>query len=117
MGRDTTRVSETLGYMLRSGRMGGYIFEALDKDRTYYNGLSEEEFNEKVIIDDAFVEDFLSYSRSRGIEIELKNYKDKLKEYLKATMAQQLFGTAAFEKIINQDDAMINKVISMSKEE
>ncbi len=117
VGRDTTRVSETLGYMLRSGRMGGYIFEALDKDRTYYNGLSEEEFNEKVIIDDPFVEDFLKYSRSRGIEIELKNYKDQLKEYLKATMAQQLFGTAAFEKIINKDDAMINKVISMSEQQ
>ncbi len=117
VSKDTTRVGETLGYMLRSGRMGGFVFEALDKNRTYYNSLSENEFKEKVVIDDAFAEDFLKYSRSRGIEIELKNYKEQLKKYLKSIMAQQLFGTAAFEKIINKDDAMINKVISLNKEE
>ncbi|WP_438426476.1 S41 family peptidase [Aquimarina macrocephali] len=117
VSKDTTRVGETLDYMLRSGRMGGYVFEELDKNRSYYNDLSENEFNEKINIDDAFAEDFLKYSRQRGIEIELKNYEDQLKKYLKATMAQQLFGTGAFERIINKDDAMINKVLSLSKEE
>ncbi|WP_103069789.1 S41 family peptidase [Aquimarina sediminis] len=117
ISKDTTRVGETLDYMLRSGRMGGYVFEELDKNRVYYNNLSEEEFKEKIDIDDAFAEDFLKYARRRGIEIELKNYKNQLKKYLKATMAQQLFGTDAFEKIINKDDTMINKVLSFSKEE
>ncbi|WP_106795068.1 S41 family peptidase [Aquimarina sp. Aq78] len=117
VSKDTTRVGETLDYMLRSGRMGGYVFEELDKNRSYYNDLSEKEFNEKINIDDVFAEDFLKYSRQRGIEIELKNYEDQLKKYLKATMAQQLFGTGAFERIINNDDAMINKVLSLSKEE
>jgi carboxyl-terminal processing protease len=116
VSKDTTRVGETLDYMLRSGRMGGYVFEELDKNRAFYNDLSENEFNEEINIDDTFAEDFLTYSRKRGVEIELKNYKDQLKKYLKATMAQQLFGTGAFERIINKDDAMINKVLSLSKE-
>jgi carboxyl-terminal processing protease len=117
ISKDTTRVGETLDYMLRSGRMGGYVFEELDKNRSYYNDLSENEFNEKINIDDTIAEDFLKYSRQRGIEIELKNYEDQLKKYLKAIMAQQLFGTGAFERIINKDDAMINKVLLLSKEE
>ena len=117
VSKDTTRVGETLEYMLRSGRMGGYVFEELDKNRAYYNNLSEDEFKENITVDDAFAEDFLKYAKKSGIEIELKNYKDQLKKYLKATMAQQLFGTDAFERIINQDDAMINKVLSLSKEE
>ncbi|WP_062054691.1 S41 family peptidase [Aquimarina longa] len=116
VSKDTTRVGETLDYMLRSGRMGGYIFEELDKNREFYNGLSENDFNEKVTIDDAFANDFLKYIKRRGIEIELENYKNQLKKYLKATMAQQLFGTDAFEKIINKDDAMITKVISLTEE-
>jgi len=30
-------------------------------------------------------------------------------------MAQQLFGTNAFEKIINKDDKMLQKVLSISQ--
>ncbi len=117
VSKDTTRVGETLDYLLRSGRMGGYVFEELDKNRLYYNELSEEEFKEKINVDDTFAEDFLQYARKRGIEIQLKNYKEQLKKYLKATMAQQLFGTDVFERIINKDDAMINRVLSLSEEE
>ncbi len=113
VGKDTTRVGETLNYLDRIGRMGRYVFEELDKKRSFYNSLSEDEFREKVVVDDAFAEGFLQYARKRGMEIELRNYHNQLKKYLKATMAQQLFGTGAFEKIINEDDAMVTKVRSL----
>ncbi len=117
VSKDTTRVGETLNYMLRSGRMGRYVFEELDKKRAFYNELSEEEFRKDITIEDGFAEGFMNYARSLGVEIELKNYQIQLKKYLKATMAQQLFGSGAFEKIINGDDAMINKVLSLSQKE
>ncbi|MFD2563923.1 S41 family peptidase [Aquimarina rubra] len=115
VSKDTTRVGETLDYMLRSGRMGGYIFEELDKKRDFYNQLTEEQFKQEIEIDDDFADGFLVYTRKRGIDINLKNYRDQLKKYLKAIMAQQLFGTNAFEKIINKDDKMIQKVLSISQ--
>ncbi len=116
VGKDTTRVGETLNYLLRQGVIGRYVFEEeLDKKRIYYADLSEETFKEKTVIEDDFAEGFLKYAQRRGVEIELKNYKEVLKKYLKATMAQQLFGTSEFEKIINHDDAMIKKVLSLSK--
>lgn len=115
ISKDTTRVGETLNYLLRSGRMGGYVFEELDKKRAYYNSLTQENFKNEMIIDDDFSEGFIKYIRRRGIDIQLKNYQDQLKKYLKATMAQQLFGTAYFEKIINEDDPMIKKVVALSK--
>ncbi len=117
VSKDTTRVGETLSYMLRSGRMSRYVFEELDKSRKYYNKLSEKEFRDTVTVDDDFAEGFMRYTRSLGVEIELKNYHAQLKKYLKATMARQLFGSGAFEKIINSDDAMITKVISRSQNE
>ena len=118
VGKDTTRVGETLNYLSRSGFMGRYVFEEeLDKKRSFYNNLSENEFMEKITIDNTFAEGFLRYARRRGVEIELTNYQNQLKKYLKATMAQQLFGTGESEKIINNDDAMIRKVLSLSKQE
>ncbi len=114
VSKDTTRVGETLDYMLRSGRMGGYIFEELDKKRAFYNELTEEQFKEEIKIDDDFADGFLVYTRKNGIDINLKNYREQLKKYLKAIMAQQLFGTSEFEKIINKDDKMIQKVLSIS---
>ncbi|GAA4273787.1 S41 family peptidase [Aquimarina gracilis] len=116
VSKDTTRVGETLNYLLRSGRMSRYVFEELDKRRSFYNALTEEEFKEKVVIDNEFAEGFITYARRLGMEIYLHNYQEQLKKYLRATMAQQLFGTNAFEKIINKDDPMISRVIKMSKE-
>ncbi|MGY3791639.1 S41 family peptidase [Aquimarina sp. 433] len=116
VSKDTTRVGETLDYMLRSGRMGGYIFEELDKKREYYNQLTKDQFKEEIQIDDEFAEGFLAYTRRNGVDLKLDNYREQLKKYLKAIMAQQLFGTNEFEKIINQDDKMIQKVLSLSPE-
>ncbi len=113
VSKDTTRVGETLNYMLRSGRMGGYIFEALDKKRTYYNQLTQEQFRDEVVISDVFVADFVQFIKERGVDMRLENYEEQLKKYLKAIMAQQLFGSSAFEKIINEDDVMIQRVLSM----
>jgi len=113
VSRDTTRVGETLDYMLRSGRMGAYVFEELDKNRLYYNELSEDCFETEIKVDDVLAERFLNYARERGVEIELKNYKEQLKKYLKATMAQQLYGVNAFERILNRDDKMISRVIAL----
>jgi len=115
ISKDTTRVGETLDYMLRSGRMGGYIFEELDKKREFYNSLTEDQFKQEIEIDDDFADGFLAYTRKKGVDINLKNYREQLRKYLKAIMAQQLFGTNAFEKIINKDDKMIQKVLSISE--
>ncbi len=116
VSKDTTRVGEALNYMLRSGHMRRYVFEKLDTERDFYNQFTEEKFNQEKVIDDTFADDFLLYIRKNGIDIYLEqnNYRDQLKKYLKAIMAQQLFGTSAFEQIINKDDKMVQKVLSLS---
>ncbi len=117
VSRDTSRVAETLNYMLRSGFMGRYVFEELDKKRTYYNGLSQEQFREEVVISDAFAEGFVVYAAQKGIILDLKRFNEQLKQYLKATMAQQLYDTSAFERFINEKDSMILKALSLSRKD
>lgn len=105
---------EHLTYLVRSGYMRMFIFEQLEKDRTYYNALSLEKFKNDIEISDTIVEDFISYAQLRGINLRAKKYREVYKNYLKATMAKQLFGDNAFEQMVNQDDAIIQKVISLS---
>lgn len=105
---------EHLNYVLRSGYMRLFIFQELEKDRTYYNSLTLEEFQNEIMISDTIVEDFISYTKLRGISLRAQNYRNVYKSYLKATMAKQLFGDNAFEQMVNQDDTIIQKVISLS---
>ena len=45
--------------------------------------------------------------------VEFKQYQDHIKMILKASIAQQLYGTNAFELILNNNDEMIQKVLKL----
>lgn len=114
--KNTDYEVEHLNYVLRSGYMRLFIFEQLEKDRTYYNSLSMEQFQEDVVISDQVVEDFISFAQFRQINLKASKYKDLYKKYLKATMARQLFDNNAFEMMVNKEDAVIQKVIELTLE-
>ena len=112
--KNTDYEIEHLNYVLRSGYMSRFIFEELEKERVYYNALTPQQFNDEVFISEKIVEDFLSFARQRGISLRASTYRNEYKRYLKATMAQQLFGNNAFEQMINRDDPFIDKVKTIS---
>ena len=101
--------------MHKSGMMSRFIFDELEKNRKFYNALAREDFNEEIVISDEMIRDFLQFGRSENINVRVYRYKDVLKKYLKATMAAQLYGTDAFEKLINNGDKIIEKVIELSE--
>ena len=115
--KDTNYEKEAITYALRAGYMSRFIFELIEKRRPYYNSLSLEAFNEEVTISDASIQDFVTYMNRRNLKIRVKDYKNDLKRYLKAVMAQQLFGNTVFEKLINEEDAAIQKIIALSRNE
>ena len=112
--KNTSYEVEHLNYVLRSGYMRTFSFGLLEKDRAYYNALSQEDFNEEVEITDEIIEDFISFTGERGISLRTDSYRDSYKLYIKATVAKQLFGDNAFEMMVNRDDAMVQKVIELS---
>ena len=97
--------------------MSRFIFELIEKRRPYYNSLSLEAFTEEVAISDLNIQGFVDYMNLRNLKIRVKDYKNDLKRYLKAVMAQQLFGNTVFEKLINDEDAAIQKIIALSRNE
>lgn len=113
--KDLNYEKESLIYMLRIGVIDRFIFEELERDRSYYNALTLEDFNENFEVTDNIVVDFIDYLKKAEVDFSFRNYKPLLKKYLKASIAEQLFGTNVKEKIINDDDKMIQKVLFLEE--
>lgn len=116
--KNTDSEKEKLTYLLRGGYMSRFVFDLLEEKREYYNSISKEEFKNKVEITEEMVQKFNTYLRSIDPRLKLTPYEHKslLKKYIKAEMAQQLFGTNAFERYLNDDDRIIEKVIELSQQ-
>jgi len=113
--KDTNFERENLTYFLRSGILSQFIFEVLEEDRDYYNSLSWEGFRNNDILPDQLVSRFQRFARTNNIPVKMNSYKPLVRRYLQAVMAQQLFGEDEFQRIINEDDRIIEKVIELSK--
>lgn len=112
--KDTNFEKESLNLMLRSGYLDRFIFEVLENDREYYNSLDLKSFMEQDMVTEQILQEFRSFTQRENFQVRIKEYRPVLKKYLKATMAQQLFGSNAFEQIVNQGDPMIKKVLELS---
>jgi carboxyl-terminal processing protease len=56
---------------------------------------------------------FIDYSRFNDEGINFNDYSNQLKTVIKANIGQQLYGSNVFESILNQDDAMLQKVLEL----
>lgn len=112
---DKSMNNETLTYLKRRGVFGYYTFETLEKDRKAFDNYSREEFINTFNVTDDMLLEFQDYLNVRtGSNVTFVAYHEEVKQYLKATFADQLFGFGAFEEVINQRDIMIEEVIGLS---
>jgi len=111
--KDTSIEKETLEYISRSGFTSYFVFEYLEQNRVDFNELTAEDFIADFQINDSLFNEFLSFSGIINEPLEFKQYQDHIKIILKASIAQQLYGTNTFELILNNDDEMIQKVLKL----
>ena len=110
--------NETLRFLQRRGFISYFVFEELEKDRKRYQGISKEDFIKNFEVTDDFVLTFQDYLNIRtDSEITFVAYHKEIKQYIKATLADQLFGSNAFQEIINQNDIMVEEVLKLSEEQ
>ena len=112
--KDTNFERESLNLLLRNGYMDSFVFDILESNREYYNSLGFEEFLDSEVIDDEILRKFRDFMRAENFDIKYSEYRPVLRRYLKASMAEQLFGSNEFEQIINEEDRMIRKVLELS---
>jgi carboxyl-terminal processing protease len=115
VAKDTNMERENITYFYRMGFFSRFVFEELEKNRSYYNSLTWNDFYKNEVVTDKTTDSYLAYMKSQNVPIKIKNYQPLLKKYIKAVMAEQLFGTNEFQRIINENDRIIDKVMELSR--
>lgn len=113
--KDTSVENETLQYVARSGFMSYFVFEFLDTHRDIFDGMDFNHFRDEYEVSDKLATGFIDYARLSESHIDLSRYVPELKRAIKATLAQQLFGSNEYEMILNQEDSFIKKVLELEE--
>lgn len=108
-----TNEEEAVESMDSYGWLSYFIFEHLDGNRKQYADYSEQEFIKDFSVDDILFEDFVDYSLQRNLKMNFYDYERPIKLYLKAALAEQLFGANVHAKIKSSEDAMLKKVLEL----
>ena len=95
------------------GFISYFIFEHLDEDRQRYADYTQEEFIRDFRVDDILFERFVDYSVRNNINIRFYDYEASVKLFIKAALAEQLYGSNIHAKIKGAADAMLMQVLEL----
>ena len=110
-----TNEEEAVESMDSLGFLSFFVFEYLDEDRKRFNDISKDEFIREFKVDDILFERFVDYSVDRGLKMNFYDFEDQLKLYLKAALAEQLFGANVHAEIKGTSDTMLKKVLDLDR--
>ncbi len=114
---DKKMENPTVNRIVGNGIMSYFVFEDLDKDRTLFENVKQEEFIKTYKVSDETLKRFTEYLNKRSrYNITFVAYNKEIKLYIKATLAEQLYGSEAYTQVVNSNDAMIDKVKELIKE-
>ncbi len=98
-----------------AGFISYFIFEHLDEDRQRYADYSQKEFIHNFKVDDILFDRFVDYALRNKINMSFYEFQDSLKLFLKASLAEQLFGANIYAKIKGEADAMLKQVLRLDQ--
>jgi carboxyl-terminal processing protease len=108
--KELDNLNEDLEYMLKGGVIDRFVFDELDKDRTYYNSLSKQDFD-AFTIPEEMLQNYTDYLNEMNFNYNFENHIAKLTRFLKASIARQIFNEEAAYEIFTESDPMIDAVL------
>lgn len=108
---------EAIESMENLGFLSFFIFEHLDKNRGIYSSYTLEGFVNNFRADDILFEEFIDYCVGRNIKMDYYAFEDKIKLYINAALAEQLYDPNMAAKIKSGDDAMLQTVLRLDATE
>lgn len=90
-----------------------FIFEHLEEDRTRYADYTKNQFLDEFRVDDILFDKFIQFVLNRKIKLDFYAQEEKIKDYLKANIAEQLFSPNLSAQIKGKHDAMLTKVLDL----
>ena len=100
---------DSLGFIAR------FIFQHLEEDRTRYQDLTQEEYLMNFRVDDILFEQFVEYCLTNTIKLSFYDHEEQIKQYLKASLAEQLYSPHLHAKIKAGSDTMLQKVLELDQ--
>ena len=104
---------EVIDVMDSRGIISYFIFGHLDGNRNQYEEYSRAEFLNDFTADDILFEQFVNYCLMSNYKLDYYAHQEKIKMYLKATLAEQLFDSNAYAKIKSSGDNMLQRVLEL----
>lgn len=115
---DLSMENETLHFLINRGLINYFVFEELEKDRASYARFNKEDFIDNFQVSDDLTDGFQDYLNERiNTKITFVAYRDEIKQYIKASFADQLFGEGSYQEVINKSDIMVEEVVKQSQED
>ncbi len=108
--------NETLVYLSKSGMLAHFVFQQLDENRDAFKEFSRDSFIKTYQIPNATLtqlEDFLK--KRMQYQFYFKRNPTYIKQYLKAELGDQIYGSETYFEIINQKDNTVKKIIELSE--
>lgn len=104
---------ETIESMGSLGFISRFVFEHLEEDRTQYEDYTESDFVNEFRVDDILFEKFVNFAIDNKIRMNFYDNDKKIKRFLKAAIAEQLFSANIAAKIKGTSDLMLQKVLEL----
>lgn len=95
------------------GYFTDFIFRFLENDRKRFHNYPQQEFETTYRADDIIFERFIDYCINRNIKMDYYGQEEKIKTYLKANIAQQLYSPSLYAKIKSAHDPMLKKIVAL----
>lgn len=105
---------ESLNHMLKSGFLNFFVFEHLDKNRNFYAQYSRKQFVDEYQVTEELYDQYVKFAQNGRYILDYPAYRDKLKKYVKATIAKQLYNQNTYEQILNTNSSIIDKITELS---
>ncbi|MBW8199108.1 S41 family peptidase [Flagellimonas abyssi] len=92
-----------------------FVFEHLEEDRTMYDSYEQNQFLDEFQVDDILFDNFIQFVLDRKIKLDFYAYEDKIKAFIKANIAEQLYSPNLSAQIKGEYDPMLKKVKALDK--
>ncbi|WP_036381359.1 S41 family peptidase [Muricauda sp. MAR_2010_75] len=87
-----------------------FVFEHLEKDRTRYADYTRNQFLDEYRVDDILFDEFIEFVLNRKVKLDFYAQEDKIKAFIKANIAEQLYSPNLSAQIKGEYDSMLKKV-------
>ena len=97
------------------GYFSDFIFRFLERDRTRFANFPKVEFINDYKVDDIIFERFIDYALGSNIKMDFYGQDEKIKRFLKANIAEQMYSPNLAAEIKSTEDKMLQKILELNQ--